>query len=280
MSVEWYRHHVQGAVNARTAGLPACLRPSAALATRGGKCFRGSIVLDVARSLAGLQGTHRLPRHALAAATCLELVHCASLILDDLPDFDNDIERRGAPSVHASYGTRQALMTVVALFSDAVAVAVATPRALRAVMHAVVEAAQGQLLEGELVVPHEDVMRWKTGALYEAAFMCGYVANRTRRLNVPFLARLRKAGAAFGVMFQVADDAGDVATDAVPQNMFLLRGQQRTLEVYAVARATFWREVDAAGIHSSFLERLQAQLDARAGFHPAVPDGAWLTHQE
>jgi geranylgeranyl diphosphate synthase type II len=55
------------------------------------------------------------PKAALAAAAAIELLHCASLVHDDLPCFDDANERRGKPSVHRAFGERIAVLAGDAL---------------------------------------------------------------------------------------------------------------------------------------------------------------------
>ena len=70
---------------------------------------------------------------ANAAATAVELLHCASLVHDDLPCFDDATQRRGKPSVHAKFGERIAVLTgdalIVAAFQTLSAHAVQAVRA-------------------------------------------------------------------------------------------------------------------------------------------------------
>lgn len=55
------------------------------------------------------------PLAALSAASAIEILHCASLVHDDLPCFDNSALRRGKPSVHCAYGERTAVLSGDAL---------------------------------------------------------------------------------------------------------------------------------------------------------------------
>ena len=72
---------------------------------------------------------------ANAAATAVEFLHCASLVHDDLPCFDDATQRRGKPSVHAKFGERIAVLTgdalIVAAFQTLSAHAVQAIRAER-----------------------------------------------------------------------------------------------------------------------------------------------------
>ena len=72
---------------------------------------------------------------AAAAATAVEFLHCASLVHDDLPCFDDATERRGKPSVHAKFGERIAVLTgdalIVAAFQTLAVHAIHSVRAER-----------------------------------------------------------------------------------------------------------------------------------------------------
>src|ERR1700722_14248630 len=67
----------------------------------GGARIRPRLCVAVARACAG-----EAPELAVAAASSIELLHCASLVHDDLPCFDDAATRRGRPSVHKAFGER------------------------------------------------------------------------------------------------------------------------------------------------------------------------------
>jgi len=72
----------------------------------GGARIRPTICMSVSLACGDDQ-----PAMANAAATAIELIHCASLVHDDMPCFDNADTRRGKPSVHRAYGEPLALLT-------------------------------------------------------------------------------------------------------------------------------------------------------------------------
>src|SRR5271166_3884954 len=76
----------------------------------GGARIRPRLCLAVARACAEDD-----PALAVAAATSIELLHCASLVHDDLPCFDDAATRRGRPSIHKAYGERIAVLAGDAL---------------------------------------------------------------------------------------------------------------------------------------------------------------------
>ena len=158
---------------------------------------------------------------AAAAATAVEFLHCASLVHDDLPCFDDATERRGKPSVHAKFGERIAVLTgdalIVAAFQTLAVHAIHNVRAERVPLVLSILArgvgaphgiAAGQAWECE---PSVDVARYhraKTGALFIAATCAGAASAGVD--PGPWM----NLGACIGEAFQVADDIKDAIGDA------------------------------------------------------------------
>ncbi|MCP4645953.1 MAG: polyprenyl synthetase family protein [bacterium] len=80
-------------------------------ALSGGKRLRPLLCLAVAE----LGGTS--PESVVNSACAIELIHAASLVLDDLPAMDDAVERRGKPSVHRAYGEATAILASMALIA-------------------------------------------------------------------------------------------------------------------------------------------------------------------
>ena len=59
------------------------------------------------------------PQHIVSLAAAVELVHCSSIILDDLPCMDNSAIRRGQASLHTQFGEPVAILASVHLLSRA-----------------------------------------------------------------------------------------------------------------------------------------------------------------
>jgi geranylgeranyl diphosphate synthase, type II len=152
-----------------------------------------------------------------AAATALELMHCASLVHDDLPCFDDAALRRGRPSVHAAHGERLAVLAgdaLIVLAFDLLArrtAAVAAERlapllaslAQRVGLPAGIVAGQAWECEDWAALP--DYHRSKTGSLFAAATEMGALAAGAAP------AGWRLFGEALGEAYQIADDIRDVA---------------------------------------------------------------------
>lgn len=155
-----------------------------------------------------------------AAAVSIELLHCASLVHDDLPCFDNADTRRGQPSVHAAFGERLAVLSgdalIVLAFDVLGQVIVAAPARAALLLRTVSGAVgmpggicAGQAWECESAVELSAYQRAKTGALFVAAAVAG--AHAAGAEPLPW----QRFGERLGEAYQVADDLRDVASDAV-----------------------------------------------------------------
>ncbi len=211
----------------------------------GGKRLRPILVLLGARAVAPtLQ-----PHPALLDLSCaMELVHCYSLVHDDLPIMDDDDERRGRPTVHRVFGEPCALLAGSGLLTlafewlaDATAVA-ETPRVdlagvlARAAGHAGMVGGQARdlALSGEVpdLATLERLHAEKTAALFAAAPVLGGGFAGARS---PELACLERFGRAFGIAFQHVDDLDDAehprfAAEAVVRARALLAEAQAAAE--------------------------------------------------
>jgi len=175
-----------------------------------GQRIRPKLTLSVAMAC----GDDR-PAVSSAAAAAVELLHCASLVHDDMPCFDNAGTRRGKLSVHAAFGEPLALLAgdglIVLAFETAALAAGADP--LRAVALSLVLAravgmpggiVAGQAWESE---PNPDLVHYqraKTGSLFAGAAMAGAASAGQ---SVDAWATL---GYRLGEAYQVADDLRDV----------------------------------------------------------------------
>ena len=179
----------------------------------GGARIRPQLCVSVARACGDDD-----PGLTDAAAAAIELLHCASLVHDDLPCFDDAPTRRGQASVHSAFGERLAVLAgdgliVLAFQSLAVAAGRAPARLARlmsTISHGVgmpFGITAGQAWECEPRVTLGDYQRAKTGALFAAATCAGAEAagmdgNTWRAL-----------GEWLGEAYQVADDVRDVMAD-------------------------------------------------------------------
>lgn len=157
------------------------------------------------------------PDLADGAAAAIELLHCASLVHDDLPCFDDADLRRGKASVHASYGVPLALLAgdalIVMAFETLGRAGAASPLRLAPLLATVARGVgapsgivAGQAWESEPVAPVELYHRAKTGALFVAATMSGAIAAGVDA------GPWRALGERLGAAYQVADDLLDAVS--------------------------------------------------------------------
>jgi geranylgeranyl diphosphate synthase type II len=175
----------------------------------GGGRVRPGLCLAVAKACGDPN-----PRLADAAAAAVELLHCASLVQDDLPCFDNASLRRGRPSLHKRFGEEVAILVGDALIVMAFDVVVAQipelPTEAAIILQALARAAgapagvvAGQAWESEASIDVTAYHHAKTAALFEAAAAAGAVAAGGEP------EAWRKVGGLLGEAYQVADDLAD-----------------------------------------------------------------------
>lgn len=181
----------------------------------GGARVRPQLCLAVAAAT----DTHDDLSCAAGAAAAIELLHCASLVHDDLPCFDDADTRRGKPTVHMAYGEPIALLTgdaliVMAFSSVAKSCGANAPALARlvpiiaasvAAPHGIVA---GQAWESESQVDVSTYHMAKTGALFIGAAMAGAAAVGADP------APWRAVGERLGEAYQVADDLRDAIMDS------------------------------------------------------------------
>jgi farnesyl diphosphate synthase len=186
----------------------------------GGKRLRPFLTIETARLLgAGGEGVER-------AAAAIEMVHCYSLVHDDLPALDNDDLRRGRPTTHKAFGEATAILVGDALLTYAFDV-LADPAThpdpavrIELVLGLARAAGLGSMIGGQVLDleaeqasgPHEaaavaKLQSMKTGALLHYAVDAGAILGQA---SAAVRSALSRYGRALGAAFQVADDILDV----------------------------------------------------------------------
>jgi geranylgeranyl diphosphate synthase type II len=179
----------------------------------GGARIRPQLCLAVAQACGDDD-----PQLSEAAASAIELLHCASLVHDDLPCFDDSPVRRGRESVHCAYGESLAVLAgdalIVLAFQTLAAHAARAPLRLAPLIATIAGGVgmpagivAGQAWECEPRVSLAQYQRAKTGALFAAATMAG--AQAAGAPAAPW----RALGEWLGEAYQAADDIRDVAGD-------------------------------------------------------------------
>ncbi|WP_236903784.1 polyprenyl synthetase family protein [Comamonas serinivorans] len=196
----------------------------------GGKRLRPLLVLAAAQAAAQADDKSLNEAYAIRAACAVELIHAYSLVHDDMPCMDNDLLRRGKPTVHVQFGEAMALLAGDAL--QALAFELLTPEgddALAGVQarlcRALAVAAGGQGMAGGQAIDltsvgkalSEDQLKRmheaKTGALLKASVHMGWLSQDPAPDQAGW-PQLERYGHAVGLAFQVVDDILDVTADS------------------------------------------------------------------
>ena len=198
----------------------------------GGKRLRPLLVLAARQAVAVADGEASVSagfdEAALRAACAVELIHAYSLVHDDMPCMDNDVLRRGKPTVHVQFGQAQALLAGDALqalaFELLAPEGAAVPEPVQArLCRLLARAAGAQGMAGGQAIDlahvgcgmTEDALRHmhrlKTGALLQASVLMGAHCGNAAPAALQALADY---GAALGLAFQVVDDILDVTQDS------------------------------------------------------------------
>jgi geranylgeranyl diphosphate synthase type II len=203
----------------------------------GGNRLRPRLCLAVAQAQGGT-----VPPAAYRAAASLELLHCSSLVHDDLPCLDDADLRRGRPAVHRAYGEATAVLVGDALIVLAFEALGRRGRRWPAMLAALARAfgprhgvAAGQAWELE---PAPNLARYhaaKTGAMFEAAVALGALSVGAD--PGPW----RRFGRLLGRAYQAADDLLDAAGDpgqlGKPVGRDEARGRPSVVREYGFERA-------------------------------------------
>ena len=276
----WTRTEVDAVEAALQAWVPTDAPAGLGLAMRygvldGGKRVRPLLVL------AASQAVHGDREAAMRAACAVELIHAYSLVHDDMPCMDNDVLRRGKPTVHVQFGEAQAMLAGDAM--QALAFEVLTPEhgmapLLQARLCSLLARsagyngmAGGQAIDlasiGQPLDEHalRDMHHRKTGALLQASVLMGAACGDASAAQ---WAALADYGDAIGLAFQVVDDILDVTQASSTLGKTAGKDLDNNKPTYVTVLG-----LDAARRHANELrDKAQAAL-ARSGLR----DAAWLS---
>ncbi|MFB6068904.1 MAG: polyprenyl synthetase family protein [Halobacterium sp.] len=172
----------------------------------GGKRVRPTLTVLVCEAAGGTG------EDALDFAVGVELVHNASLVVDDI--IDQSEVRRGTPSAWAAFDYGPALVASNGLLGEAFALFSRDPRAMECVTDALVDLGEGEAIElvdrPETEDEYMELARRKTGALFRAAAELGAVAADADGRTVEALGEYAER---VGVAFQIRDDVLDATAD-------------------------------------------------------------------
>jgi farnesyl diphosphate synthase len=276
----WVRSEVDAVEAALQAWVPEDAPASLGIAMRygvldGGKRLRPLLVLAAA------QAVHGHGEAAMRAAVAVELIHAYSLVHDDMPCMDNDVLRRGKPTVHVQFGEAQAMLAgdaMQALAFEVLTPDTGVPPALQARLCSLLARSAGhagmaggqaidlasigvQLDERTL----RDMHHRKTGALLQASVLMGAACGDVSAAQWSALADY---GDALGLAFQVVDDILDVTQASSTLGKTAGKDLDNNKPTYVTVLG-----LDAARRHANELRDKAQSALARSG----LVDAAWLS---
>jgi farnesyl diphosphate synthase len=226
--VDWMKprlHQIEQTLNqAFSAKIPPLLADAMRYAVLdGGKRLRPLMALAAAEVLGANTLQHDM---ALRAACAVELIHAYSLVHDDMPCMDNDVLRRGKPTVHVQFGQAQALLAgdaLQALAFEVLLPAHASDWVLAAKLcRSLALAAGAQGMAGGQAIDLasvglplnqtqlEQMHQLKTGALLQSSIEMGALCAG---VSTQAMQHLNTYAQCIGLAFQVVDDVLDVTAD-------------------------------------------------------------------
>ncbi len=175
----------------------------------GGKRVRPYLLLLINSMLGGSEET------AMPFACALEMIHCYSLIHDDLPAMDDDVIRRGKPSNHVQFGEGNAILAGDGLLTKAGLLLLeqkGNDDAKRTIFEGAYAMVSGQSDDLNLTERSAEVLDRihlnKTGALFRAACVAGAYLSDPGKAEI-----MRVFGDTVGLLFQMTDDLLDEEKD-------------------------------------------------------------------
>lgn len=198
-------------------------------ALSGGKRVRPMVTVLVCEAVGGN------PTDAVEFGVGVELVHNASLVIDDI--IDQSEIRRGVESAWSSFGYGPAIIDSDAQLGEAFALFSSNPQAMQTVTEAMVELGEGEATElvaqPQSEAQYMELARRKTGALFRAAAELGAIAADTNAVTVEAVGEYAER---VGIAFQIRDDVLDAVAD--PEELGKPTGQDNMMERPSLLQVT------------------------------------------
>lgn len=245
---------------------------------RGGKCMRAFIVKHIMEKLSGESDWRPV--------SAVEVLHCSSLMLDDLPCMDNDSLRRNKLSSFKKFDEKSTIL--VSLFSSSSTLQLLFDSLKdyekngklqqedvfkfvniisKEWTDIVKNLSKGQMLDLSIDVEKnigdsiensiENIIIYKTGSLFSFSFLLGAIFS----FKDVDLEDFRLLGKLYGNMFQIADDFKDMETDKVENNFVLLNGKENSLQFYNKSKEKFVSLLEKNNLYTSEMMSIVDLLD-------------------
>ena len=222
---------------------------------KGGKCIRGFIVKHILQNL--FEAEESIPWQPIVA---VELIHAASLVIDDLPCMDNDNQRRGKPSAFVKFGKHEAILFSLYIISESLKLLSKSLENYSQDKLNLIIDQWSQLLGKNLVIGqlmdlkcdvgeyfnmdknkdfNENIIKYKTCSLFSFTFLIAAIFAYKDLKSDLVMKDFKQMGFSFGMMFQLVDDYKDIHEDEPFRNYILSHGKKKSLIKYNQERQQF-----------------------------------------
>jgi geranylgeranyl diphosphate synthase, type II len=250
------------------------LREMSEYCLRGGKRLRSSIVIDITQN--------KLWIPLLDVALSVELLHNASLIIDDLPTMDNDNFRRGIYTVHKLYGLDKAKMLSFFFVTESMRILICRQNANELTQKVILKnlemlrrACMGQFYDMEWAKKPKQIFKdsygddlspivnLKTAPFFNIAFLCGYLySTENKNTEVDDIILLSES---FSLAFQILDDFDDYEKDKKSNslNHVIIYGKEKSQDTFYKCMSKFKEYIKVLDIESIFFNNLINYMENR-----------------
>ena len=245
-----------------------------------GKGIRPLIIIDIFNSLTKQMDRSRVIENGYVTklnnlSLGVELLHNASLIIDDLPSMDNDTMRRGKPTLHIKYSNKIAKIVANKYISDAFKLFNQSCELVDIFIDQSKNACLGQYydmtfnrmnLMNKSIEEISDLINLKTSPFFIIAFISGYYSS-VDTIDTNLLEKYILLGHYFGRMFQMADDFADLKSDTKKGkylNNVNILGANVSRKLFISTQKQFIELIQELKLDSVFIQNLICLLNKNA----------------
>ena len=248
-------------------------------ATDGGKCVRGFIVKHIIETLTDKKDSD-ISWQPIAG---VELIHSASIVIDDLPCMDNDSYRRGKLSTFKKFGKNEAILSSYYMISETLRIIIdgldqhGDLSCLKSIMTEWCDLLGKNLVVGQFLdlkgdaeeyfniklkktdSVNEYIIKYKTCSLFSFTFLLGaFFSNKMEEEDIE---DFKNMGQHFGMMFQIMDDYRDRDTDVPYANYVLSKGLPQAIQKYKESRESLTDLLEKHNLLTEKFELLMKNID-------------------
>lgn len=265
-------------------------------ALNNGKRIRPIIIISIYKKLNGIDNNNSIPTYVINAACGIEYIHCASLIIDDI--MDNDDERRGKTSMHIKYGLTMTQLCAIILCTLGMQQIAKCLHELnkinqnnnknipfilyKQIFDMLGELSIGQFIDtnisnktkeyNKLKLDINDLINKKTSSLFEFCYIIPWIITNCEKNDADLIEGIKTMkiiAQNFGLLFQISDDFEDVERDRnnFVMNYVIYKGYKQAYYDYKLFMDKFFEEAQLNNIQCPQLDQILAYLTKKVNIY-------------